>query len=489
MRSAGTGRGHRRPRPRRGQGRARGGSGDAALPRFGVASSARRPRRGRRPRVPGLARLSGRQGGGDRRGGVPSPRSRRHRDGRAWFSALTLVLTRYVSARARSRRRRRWPRSPSSGTARARWRGRAAAVAVIVDTEAPRQHRAPASAGTERPARGAADEDRRRWGGGPGARHSRRTRIRAAHDVRLWMRREEAVQDVLVHHQNRSHLPGHSPARRPSTARPTSRRSWRARSSSCPSFPPSSAGRCSGRSHPLAPPGAAARLRHQGPGDRHAPAHERGRGARGAGPDGAPSSPVLPSRSRSRGSFPPRSSWRPPTPPWPRACSGRSPRERFRVYRSDDVVGVELGGALKNVIAIAAGIVDGLGYGHNTVAALITRGLAEITRLAVALGGRPDTLAGLAGLGDLVLTCTGGALPQPPGRARPWGRAVPSRKRRRASWPRACAPPSPPARWPRGPASTCPSPAQMRGGPLRGQGARAGRGRADAAEPEAGVNS
>jgi glycerol-3-phosphate dehydrogenase (NAD(P)+) len=80
----------------------------------------------------------------------------------------------------------------------------------------------------------------------------------------------------------------------------------------------------------------------------------------------------------------------------------------FRAYSSPDVVGVELAGALKNVIAIAAGIVDGLGYGHNTVAALVTRGLAEITRLAVALGGRVDTLAGLAGLGDLVLTCTGG---------------------------------------------------------------------------------
>ena len=79
----------------------------------------------------------------------------------------------------------------------------------------------------------------------------------------------------------------------------------------------------------------------------------------------------------------------------------------FRAYSSADVVGVELGGALKNVIAIAAGIVDGLGYGHNTVAALITRGLAEMTRLAVASGARPDTLAGLAGLGDLVLTCTG----------------------------------------------------------------------------------
>jgi glycerol-3-phosphate dehydrogenase (NAD(P)+) len=87
-----------------------------------------------------------------------------------------------------------------------------------------------------------------------------------------------------------------------------------------------------------------------------------------------------------------------------RAVSTRS----FRAYTSDDVVGVELAGALKNVIAIAAGILDGLGYGHNTVAALITRGLAEISRLGLALGGRAETLAGLAGLGDLVLTCTGG---------------------------------------------------------------------------------
>jgi glycerol-3-phosphate dehydrogenase (NAD(P)+) len=86
-----------------------------------------------------------------------------------------------------------------------------------------------------------------------------------------------------------------------------------------------------------------------------------------------------------------------------RAVSGPT----FRAYSSDDVIGVELGGALKNVIAIAAGILDGLGYGRNTVAALITRGLAEITRLSVALGARPDTLSGLAGLGDLVLTCTG----------------------------------------------------------------------------------
>jgi glycerol-3-phosphate dehydrogenase (NAD(P)+) len=81
--------------------------------------------------------------------------------------------------------------------------------------------------------------------------------------------------------------------------------------------------------------------------------------------------------------------------------------QTFRVYTSSDVVGVEIGGAVKNVIAIAAGVSDGLGFGHNSRAALITRGLAEITRLAVQLGGHRQTLAGLAGLGDLVLTCTG----------------------------------------------------------------------------------
>jgi len=81
---------------------------------------------------------------------------------------------------------------------------------------------------------------------------------------------------------------------------------------------------------------------------------------------------------------------------------------RFRLYKNDDVTGVELGGALKNVIAIAAGICDGLDFGYNSIAALITRGLSEITRLAVACGGRQETLAGLAGLGDLVLTCTSG---------------------------------------------------------------------------------
>ncbi len=79
----------------------------------------------------------------------------------------------------------------------------------------------------------------------------------------------------------------------------------------------------------------------------------------------------------------------------------------FRLYTSADPVGVEIGGAIKNVVAIGAGVCHGLGLGHNAIAALITRGLAEISRLAMAMGGQPKTLAGLAGLGDLVLTCTG----------------------------------------------------------------------------------
>jgi glycerol-3-phosphate dehydrogenase (NAD(P)+) len=80
--------------------------------------------------------------------------------------------------------------------------------------------------------------------------------------------------------------------------------------------------------------------------------------------------------------------------------------DRVRVYTSDDVAGVQLGGAIKNVIAIAAGISDGLGFGANARAALITRGLAELARLGVALGGRAETFMGLAGAGDLILTCT-----------------------------------------------------------------------------------
>lgn len=79
----------------------------------------------------------------------------------------------------------------------------------------------------------------------------------------------------------------------------------------------------------------------------------------------------------------------------------------LRIYASDDVIGVEVGGAVKNIMAIATGVIDGLGFGANARAALITRGLAEITRLGVALGGRSETFMGLAGVGDLLLTCTG----------------------------------------------------------------------------------
>ena len=89
------------------------------------------------------------------------------------------------------------------------------------------------------------------------------------------------------------------------------------------------------------------------------------------------------------------------------AVQGAFSGPTFRLYTNPDQVGVEIGGSLKNVIAIAAGVVQGLGLGNNTLAALVTRGLAEITRLAIACGGQQATLAGLAGLGDLMLTCTG----------------------------------------------------------------------------------
>ena len=88
-------------------------------------------------------------------------------------------------------------------------------------------------------------------------------------------------------------------------------------------------------------------------------------------------------------------------------CQKAFQTEYFRSYTSKDVIGVQLGGALKNVIAIAAGMADGIGFGHNARAAIITRGLAEISRIAVRMGGNPLTLSGLSGVGDLVLTCTG----------------------------------------------------------------------------------
>lgn len=95
------------------------------------------------------------------------------------------------------------------------------------------------------------------------------------------------------------------------------------------------------------------------------------------------------------------------TPAWAEAAQAALSSRRFRVYTNNDVVGVEIGGAVKNVMAIATGAVNGLGLGYNSAAALVTRGLAEMTRLAVKLGGRGETMAGLAGMGDLVLTCFG----------------------------------------------------------------------------------
>ena len=171
-------------------------------------------------------------------------------------------------------------------------------------------------------------------------------------------------------------------------------------------------------------PSAVDRQRDEGPRGGHAPARDGSDRARRRGPR------IPSSRSRGRASLARwRSSCRRPsaprrrTAPPPNWCSRSSAGRSFRLYTTDDVVGVEIGAALKNVIAIAAGVVEGLGLGHNAMAGLITRGLAEISRLAHALGGRRETLAGLTGLGDLVLTCTGSLEPQPPVRHRARARA------------------------------------------------------------------
>ena len=133
---------------------------------------------------------------------------------------------------------------------------------------------------------------------------------------------------------------------------------------------------------------------------------------------------------------------------------------QFRLYTSEDLVGVELCGALKNVVAIAAGIVSGLGFGHNTLAALVTRGLAEIDRLVRAQGGRAQTVHGLAGVGDLMLTCTGQQsrnrrVGEEIGRGRKLSDVLRRACRR---WPRGRGRASPCRPWPRAPGSRRRSP-------------------------------
>ena len=132
-----------------------------------------------------------------------------------------------------------------------------------------------------------------------------------------------------------------------------------------------------------------------------------GRGRRVAGATGRGPDRTEPGQGESSPVMPPRRSW-----PWRRPTAELAEMLRdvlcandFRVYTNSDVVGAEIAGVTKNVIALAAGIADGLGAGDNTRAALITRGLAEVTRLGVALGGQPRTFAGLAGIGDIVATC------------------------------------------------------------------------------------
>ena len=161
-----------------------------------------------------------------------------------------------------------------------------------------------------------------------------------------------------------------------------------------------------------------ARLGRQGPRARDAAAHEPGdrRGERRRAGGGSPRCPDRTSPPRSRATCRHRPSSPPRTSSWRGASSDRLGRRRFRLYVNEDILGVELAGALKNVVAIAAGAADGLGFGDNGKAGLLTRGLAEMMRLGIAAGANPLTFAGLAGMGDLIATCGSRAVAQPPAR-------------------------------------------------------------------------
>ena len=230
---------------------------------------------------------------------------------------------------------------------------------------------------------------------------------RVGHDVRLWARDDKLVEEMRARRINSRYLPD---LELPDRVTPESRYEAALDGAKLVVFAVPSHGLRAiaerrGRRHPA---GCGRRQRDEGARERDAAADVDG--ARGGDRIGTFRS----SCSRARAS-PPRSARSLPTAVLSASRSAtaaayvqdRFKGPAFRIYVSDDVAGVEIGGATKNVIAIAAGAVEGLGLGHNAMAALITRGLAEISRLAEAEGGRRETVAGLSGLGDLVLTSTG----------------------------------------------------------------------------------
>ena len=237
------------------------------------------------------------------------------------------------------------------------------------------------------------------------------------HDTSIWALEPDVAESINTTHENRRFLAGfadlRSAARHELAARRDSRRGARRVRDAVGASAPSR--RASARRFRRARRDS--RRRHEGHRAGHAGAHDGRRRRR---------SSRVTRRRLSGPSFAAEVAARQPT-----AIVAASTNQRaalvtqqalsnttFRVYTHDDVIGVELGGSLKNVMAVATGIVEGVGLGHNARAALITRGLHEMTRLGVALGARASTFAGLAGVGDLVLTCTGALEPQPRARHR-----------------------------------------------------------------------
>ena len=229
----------------------------------------------------------------------------------------------------------------------------------------------------------------------------------AGHDVRLWGRNAELIEEMKARRANAVYLP--DIVLPPGVVPTASLEEALQRADIVVAALPSHGTRAVIRS---AAPFISRQALHRERDERHRAGHavarvgsDRAGGARSAAGGGAVGA-ELRHRSRARVCRPPCRS-RAPIPFSPKTSSASFAPPISDCMASTDVVGVEIGGALKNIIAIAAGVVEGLGLGQNALAALITRGLAEITRLACAVGGRRETLAGLSGLGDLVLTCTG----------------------------------------------------------------------------------
>ena len=392
--------GARLPSPRSTSRRARSPCSSSARHRGSALRRGGRPRRDRRPRLPDLLRISRRQGRGDGRRRVPGPRAAWHPGLYRASSSLVVVATRYVSLGSVIAM---VLLPPVAGARLSR------AAPVVVAAAARRVLIVPKHRENLRGSPRARSES---WGRSEGRVLGRGLVgngaaiefARSGHEVLLWGRDPEVAAGIEADGRHPRRLRD-SPI--PPTVRGSAELGRGLRRSDtlfavrfrAPSLRPAR------RAPPLGR--AAAGCPRPRASSRHAQAHDRDHAGALCRSARSPRSPARRSRRAWLAAIRRRPSSPRATRPARTSSRAALSSPRFRLYRSDDVVGVELAGALKNVVAIAAGIVAGLGFGPNTLAALVTRGLTEIGRIVRAGGGQDRTVHGLAGIGDLMLTCTG----------------------------------------------------------------------------------